>query len=249
MLASIESWNTAIDAWFADLGPVVEGLARLLLAAVFGGVVGVEREVRGRQAGFRTYLLVCLGSALVMLVSVEFAMHRWTAQSRNEGININVDPARIAYSVMTGIGFLGAGVIVHNKGAIRGLTTAAGLWCVAAIGLSVGFGMYLMSAMATVIVVATLWILDYFEDMLPRVRYRTVTVRTKYKAGCVPDAVRLFKSWGMRVLDAHFQRESDDIEFAQIELRIAFSNKEQYFGVERKLEADPTYDLMSTREL
>jgi uncharacterized membrane protein YhiD involved in acid resistance len=80
MLApTIEAWNHAINTWFASLGAPVEGLARLLLAAAFGAAVGLEREVRGRQAGFRTYLLVCLGSALTMLVSVQFALHPWIA--------------------------------------------------------------------------------------------------------------------------------------------------------------------------
>src|SRR5690242_20155984 len=102
MLApTIDAWNHAINTWFASFGAPVEGLARLLLAATFGAAVGLEREVRGRQAGFRTYLLVCLGSALVMLVSLQFAVHPWISQSKNEGININIDPARIAYSVMT----------------------------------------------------------------------------------------------------------------------------------------------------
>lgn len=249
MFPILDNWNAAIESWFAGLGQPVEGVARLVLAGVFGGLVGMEREIRGRQAGFRTYLLVCLGSALVMLVSTEFAIHKWTPQTANQGVNINVDPARIAYSVMTGVGFLGAGVIVHNKGAVHGLTTAAGLWCVAAMGLAIGFGMYLLSVLATVLVVTALWLLDYFEDILPRVRYRTVTVRTKYRAGVVNEAVAVFKKLGMKVVDAHFERELKDIEFAIIHLRVAFSNREQYFGVERQIEADPNYQLIATREL
>src|SRR4051812_23603623 len=126
-------WVTHFDQFVTQgaqgLGWPTEGFFRLVLAAVMGGLVGMERELRGRQAGFRTNLLVCLGSALVMIVSVNFAIHRWQAQSANQGININIDPARIAYGVMTGVGFLGAGTIVQHRGSIRGLTTAAGLWC------------------------------------------------------------------------------------------------------------------------
>src|SRR3954454_7079761 len=146
--------NSTINEWFLSLGSPLEDLARLLMAAVFGGLVGIEREVRGRQAGFRTCLLVCVGSALVMLVSIEFARHNWTHQPN---VNINIDPARIAYGVMTGIGFLCAGVIVKGNTGIHGLTTAAGMWCVAAIGLSIGFGMYSISTLATVLVVTALW--------------------------------------------------------------------------------------------
>src|SRR5256885_15963979 len=109
----LEHLNQFLASWAAALGPTGEGFLRLFLAAIAGGLVGLERELRGRQAGFRTYLLVCLGSALVMIVSTEFGVHHWTAQTPNQGVNINVDPARIAYGVMTGIGFLGAGVIGH----------------------------------------------------------------------------------------------------------------------------------------
>src|SRR5438874_10838286 len=106
--------HSQIHQWLAGLSPPVEAFVRLILAGVMGGLVGIERELRGRQAGFRTYLLVCVGSALVMIVSAQMAIHPWQAQTKNEGVNINVDPARIAYGVMTGIGFLGAGVIVHT---------------------------------------------------------------------------------------------------------------------------------------
>src|SRR4051794_19349696 len=111
-LASLITWDQHIRDWAGSLGAPVEDLVRLVLAVVAGGLVGLERELRGRQAGFRTYILVCMGSALVMIVSVEMAVHRW--QPQTAGVNINVDPGRIAYGVMTGIGFLGAGVIVQS---------------------------------------------------------------------------------------------------------------------------------------
>src|SRR5438874_1962226 len=97
-------------------------------------------------------------------------------------INIHIDPARIAYGVMTGVGFLGAGAIVRFGGSVRGLTTAAAMWCVAAIGLAMGFGMYVVGALAAVITVSALWLLDYFEDWIPKTRYRTVTVRHKWES-------------------------------------------------------------------
>src|ERR1051326_5466511 len=93
----------------------IDEFMRLLMAMVAGGLVGLERELRGRQAGFRTNLLVCLGSALVMIVSISFASHPWNPQGPN--VNINIDPARIAYGVMTGIGFLGAGTLLKSGGA------------------------------------------------------------------------------------------------------------------------------------
>src|SRR3954463_12266300 len=141
LLAALSQWDISIHNWITGaFGAPLEDFARLIMAAIAGGLVGIEREVRGRQAGFRTNMLVCIGSALGMIVSTQFAIHPWTPQTKNEGVNINIDPARIAYGVMTGIGFIGAGVIVHNKGAVRGLTTAAALWCVAAMGLAGGVG-------------------------------------------------------------------------------------------------------------
>src|SRR5438094_10626683 len=115
-LASLDTTAAHFDQWAASLGFTGEALLRLLLSAVAGGLIGLERELRGRQAGFRTNLLVCLGSALVMLVSVSFASKDWPHRS---GVNINIDPARIAYGVMTGVGILGAGTIVQARGAVR----------------------------------------------------------------------------------------------------------------------------------
>src|SRR5829696_4289585 len=126
----VAPYDTRIQQWAASLGWPGEAFLRLALAIVVGGLVGLERELRGRQAGFRTNLLVCLGSCLTMLVSLHFATHAWSPQ--HAGVNINVDPARIAYGVMTGVGFLGAGAILRNEGAVRGLTTAAAMWCIAA---------------------------------------------------------------------------------------------------------------------
>ena len=97
LLASIAQWDSQIHQWVSSFGAPVEDFLRLILAGVMGGLVGIERELRGRQAGFRTYLLVCVGSALVMIVSAQMAIHPWQAQTKNEGVNINVDPARIAY--------------------------------------------------------------------------------------------------------------------------------------------------------
>jgi len=136
----------------ADSMPLIVAL-RLLLAVVFGGLIGLERESHGRPAGFRTHILVSLGSTLVMLTSA-YGL---------ESISINYDPGRIAAQVISGIGFLGAGTILREGATIRGLTTAASLWAVAGIGLAVGIGMYYAAAIATILVVFTLVYLNKFE--------------------------------------------------------------------------------------
>jgi putative Mg2+ transporter-C (MgtC) family protein len=123
-------------------------LLRVAVAAGLGGAVGVERELREREAGFRTHLLVSAGSCLFTLVS---------AYGFSEFANRSVDPTRIAAQIVTGIGFLGAGAIIRQGFAVRGLTTAATLWIVAAIGMASGAGYYSAAVITTALVLVTLW--------------------------------------------------------------------------------------------
>jgi putative Mg2+ transporter-C (MgtC) family protein len=243
----MEGLNGHIDAWAAALGPTGEAILRLILAGLAGGLIGLEREIRGRQAGFRTNTLVCLGSCLVMLVSLQFGYHAWPTHAPGSGINVNVDPARIAYGVMTGIGFLGAGTIIKHRTGVLGLTTAAGMWCVAAVGLAVGFGMYVVALAATVILLLVLWLLEYLQRALPRLRYRTVTVRRPWAPGCVAETVERFKQASLKVVDVSFNR-TPDLSHGDINMHIVIHDEEQYFKFERELERDPAYELMSVDE-
>jgi putative Mg2+ transporter-C (MgtC) family protein len=147
-------------------------IVRLLLAVFLGGLVGLEREFHGRIAGFRTHILVCLGSALIMLTSVYiFTVY--------QGVGV-VDPSRIAAGVVTGIGFLGAGTILRFKASVRGLTTAASLWAVAGVGLAVGCGFYTASFTAVILVLVSLFLLTKVESQIVRKDwYKTVIVETK----------------------------------------------------------------------
>lgn len=129
---------------------------RLVVAAILGGIVGIERGSGDRPAGFRTHILVCVGSALFMLVSLYGFDDVTSNVHLEEDIGQRRDSARIAAQVVSGIGFLGAGTILHEGLTIRGLTTAASLWMVSAIGLAVGSGMYFLSTIATLIMLITL---------------------------------------------------------------------------------------------
>jgi len=130
---------------------------RLFTACVLGGVIGYEREKKNRKAGLRTHILVCLGSCLIMLVSLYiYDIYQGRAPA---------DLARIAAGVVTGIGFLGAGTIIRSSEGIRGLTTAASIWAAAAIGLAVGVGMYWASVVTAVVVLAVL-ILSRLEERM-----------------------------------------------------------------------------------
>jgi putative Mg2+ transporter-C (MgtC) family protein len=126
---------------------------RLGLAAILGGAIGVERELRDREAGIRTHLLVSLGSALFTLVSA-YGFHQFLASG---DAVVRADPTRIAAQIVTGIGFLGAGAIIREGLSVRGLTTAATLWVVAAIGMACGAGYYWPAAGATLLTILALW--------------------------------------------------------------------------------------------
>lgn len=143
----------AADLWAATL--------KLMLACLLGGIVGWQRETRDQPAGLRTHMLVCVGSCLVMLVSIGAATTNGTLIAR-------ADPGRIAAQVVSGIGFLGAGTILRQGSGVRGLTTAASLWTVAAIGLAIGLGrgFGIIATIATLLVLATLAIFGRVETVL-----------------------------------------------------------------------------------
>lgn len=146
-----------------------EAMLALLAAAVLGGLIGAEREHHGRSAGLRTQMLVALGAALAMLISREFGRvyADWAGAVR-------VDPARVAYGVMGGIGFIGAGAIIQDRAGIRGITTAASLWCTAAVGLACGFHMYLLALLAALIAVLALGFMGRIDEWIAVHRVRTV---------------------------------------------------------------------------
>lgn len=130
-----------------------EVLLRLALAAALGAAIGLEREIREREAGLRTHLLVSLGSALFTITSA-YGFHAFLASGQSV---VRADPTRIAAQIVTGIGFLGAGAIIRQGLSVRGLTTAATLWVVAAIGLAAGAGYYSAAVISTVLVLVSLW--------------------------------------------------------------------------------------------
>jgi putative Mg2+ transporter-C (MgtC) family protein len=131
---------------------------RLLLAAGLGGAIGVEREIRDREAGIRTHLLVALGSCLFTIISA-YGFHSFLASG--EAV-VRADPTRIAAQIVTGIGFLGAGAIIREGLSIRGLTTAGSLWVSAAIGMAAGAGWYVAAIGTTALTIAALWPLRIF---------------------------------------------------------------------------------------
>ena len=154
------------------MSPQVESLLRILLGTALGAAIGFERDLHGRPAGLRTHALVALASTTFMVVSTRFVYF----QHYLAGDLVEVDASRIAASVVSGIGFLGAGAILRTGITIRGLTTAAALWLVAAIGMAAGGGMYLVSVFTTVVGLVTLTLLRRFEDRGEPVTRQRLTV-------------------------------------------------------------------------
>lgn len=175
---------------FADFD--TQMIIRLLAASIFGALIGVEREIHGRPAGFRTHLLVSLGSALFVVVSIGF----YEAFNHGSG---NVDPSRLAAQVVTGVGFLGAGAIIREQMSVRGLTTAACLWVASSIGVACGLGLFLLSAVVTTIALASLIILKKVEGMLSRDTYFILSVKSDNKQGQLEHLKKILTDSGLKV--------------------------------------------------
>jgi putative Mg2+ transporter-C (MgtC) family protein len=167
-------------------GLLVHMMVNLLLAWGAGAVVGFERSFNGRAAGFRTHSLVALAAASVVLISYLPAVsHGYSSPSR-------LDPTRLSQGVMTGLGFLGAGVIFKEGVSVQGLTTAAAIWCTAAVGMLFGLGMYIEGAAALGGVMLTLTAMRWIEGVFPWRVYAMITLR--YQTGRAPSESELEKT-------------------------------------------------------
>ncbi|HEV8605542.1 MAG TPA: MgtC/SapB family protein [Tepidisphaeraceae bacterium] len=236
----MDSFDNWIHGWLMLGGWGMEAVFKLILAGVLGGLVGFERELRGREAGFRTNILVGLGCSLLMIVSTRFASMPWNPEG---AYNIQVDPARIAYGVMTGIGFLGAGAIIKHFNGVRGLTTAAGLWCVAAIGLSCGLGLYIVSIFAAGLVLAALAMLNTIEKRLPRRRHRRLILRMPWKKGNIAELVKRFEGAGIAVIDQNYHRHESLAE-VDVTMDIGYTDTAKYEALEAELREGTEWKLM-----
>lgn len=173
-------------------------ICKLLLSLFLGALIGLERKHKGQKAGMRTFALISMGATLAMLVSIYIPQEYLGLK--------NGDPGRIAAQVVSGIGFLGAGAIIQSKGSVRGLTTAAGIWITAMIGLAVGAGMYLISVIATLFIVAILILLDRYEHKL-HLAWESKIIRLKIK-DLVDDLTpykEVFESHGIHLTDSYLR--------------------------------------------
>lgn len=203
-----------------------EIVLRLLLAAFFGALVGLERERKHWAAGLRTHMMVCVGSGLVMMVSA-FGFSDILGTP-----NVTLDPSRIAAQVVSGIGFIGAGTILFLKeGIIRGLTTAAGLWTVAAIGLATGGGMYFAASITTVIALIILWGIRPLERIyFGKTEEKSLKIITTPEADTTKILKSLSEIGNINVLGFSFDKELDHFVFQINMENLNFSELEKMIG-------------------
>ena len=211
-------------------------LLRIVLAVLLGGMVGLEREFSGRAAGFRTHILVCVGSTIIVLASN--AVPR--VLSPDYAAALRIDPGRIAAGIVTGIGFLGAGAIIRRGDFVRGLTTAACIWFAAALGIVIGQGHYVLAFGSTLLVLAVLRMDVIFETHIRTPIYRILAVRVKAEqAGAFDARARPFlKDHRVRIQDIDYawEGEGDTVEIVYyVRTRKAFRSP----GIVEGLKANP----------
>lgn len=186
-----------------------EIIVRLAIASLLGALIGLERERKDWAAGLRTHMLVCTGSCLIMLVSA-FGFADVLSTD-----HVTLDPSRIAAQVVSGIGFIGAGAILFSKqGTVRGLTTAAGLWTVAAIGLATGGGLYFAAGATTVIALIILWALQPLEQRYSnKFRHKILRIVASHDISNINLLKNLLGNDAVKVQAFHLEREEDAFVF------------------------------------
>lgn len=192
---------------------------RLLVAGILGAIIGLDREYRAKEAGYRTHFLVSLGSALIMIVS-QYGFQEIIKES-----SVTLDPSRVAAQVVSGIGFIGAGTIIFQKQIVRGLTTAAGIWATAGIGLAVGAGMYTISIAATLLTLAGLELLSLIFKSIG-MKSSVITFSTSSKE-ILPQVSRRFNSKDYLVVSYNLDRQVQG-EYTNYQVTMVIKSKKSY---------------------
>ena len=204
---------------------------RLGVAVVAGSVIGLERAYHGRPAGLRTHTLVCVSSSLLMLLTA----FQWDLLKGVPLDTIRTDPTRMAQGIMTGIGFLGAGVIMKENLTIRGLTTAASIWMTAAIGIIIGMGFFIPAAMATAITIVILSFFGWSERLMKSRRYAKLLVRYKRSIGLAQEELYdIIKSHNISATPPSYHLESAGTIF-QYEMTISTNDAVNFHALSESL--------------
>ena len=199
-------------------------LIHLGAAVLAGGFIGLERTYHGRPAGFRTHTLVCTASSLLMLLTV----YQWQLLAGAPLETMRVDPTRMAQGIMTGIGFLGAGVIMKEGLTVRGLTTAASIWMTASIGILFGIGFYFPAIVATLLTLVTLSLFRWIEAVMPSQYYARLHVRFKRQELLPEPELRdLITAHGFSVANLSYQL-ADEGKVFEYQMTVRVDNRDSY---------------------
>lgn len=191
-------------------------ITRIVIALILSGLIGFERELKNHSAGFRTHILVGIGSCLMMLLSL-YGFE--TIIAKYEGVvNVRFDPSRIPSYVISGIGFLGAGTIIVFGGTIRGLTTAASIWAVAGLGLVVGIGMYATAVFTTIVILLSLIFLNNFEKLFPK-GHRSLLIEIVALPGLkVNHIISTFEMFNISIKNIEIEKVEQDMRNIYIKI-------------------------------
>ena len=201
-------------------------LVKLLLAALAGGLVGLERETHGRPAGMRTNLLVSVGACTMMIISEAFYI-KYGMYGGDTALRL--DPSRTAAQIVTGIGFLGAGVIIKEGVTVRGLTTAASLWAVAGVGMAFGMGYFVLGGLSTVFIVGSLLFIKKLDPYIKKDRYLTVTVTARNRDSLHDELNELISEHGYKIADISSQV---DLQENEVFLKLVVTQQRKRIGRE-----------------
>lgn len=221
-------------------------LGHLAAAWLAGSLIGLERSYHGRPAGFRTHALVCLASALLMLVTT------WQEHWLGSNVSldtIRTDPTRMAQGIMTGIGFLGAGVIFKEGPSVRGLTTAASIWITAGIGILLGVGFFLPAALATVMTLGTLSIFRWIESHMPSHSYAYHRLTFQPGHGMTEQALREFlgeHGFHLSMLSYRYGEDASGLEYRMVIRTRSASNIRRLADALAKMESVKTFRIDPT---
>lgn len=183
----------------------LESIIRVLISGILSGIIGLEREKHGREAGLRTMILVGMGTTTILISSFQV----YYIFSNIQSPLIRIDPARIAYGVVTGMGFLGAGVIIKDRRRIRGLTTAACLWFVTSVSLAVGVGLYILSIFLTFISVFILYFLKLFEKKIPIDTYNRIILLIEDNKNLREEITKIIEENKFKILSTEIERDKE----------------------------------------
>ena len=192
----------------------LEFIGRLILAGICGGLIGYERKNRLKEAGIRTHLIVALASALMMIIS------KYGFDDVIQTYHIDLDPSRVAAGIVTGVGFLGAGMIFVRRQAISGLTTAAGIWATVGVGMAIGGGLYIIGVAATIIIIIIQVLLHRNLRWLKIPSAEQIVVEIKDSRDAISYLQNKLKGNQIEIL--HFKAEKIDQVFLEVELHVKF---------------------------